>query len=221
MTDDNDLIHDGTDPSGSSMSNGAPADSDRNSLSLSPNGPLLLHDVHLVDTLAHFNRENVPERRPHAKGSGAFGEFRVTDDVSRVHQGCGVPARRHRPNARPLLDRGRRARLARHLARRPRLLAEVLHVRGQLRPRRQQHPGVLHPRPDEVPALHPFPEAAPRLRSARRHDAVGLLDPHPRVRPPGHLPHGRPRPAAQLAQHERLRLAHLHVDQRRGRAVRG
>jgi catalase len=78
-----DLIHDGSDSSGSSMSNGAPADSDRNSLSLSPNGPLLLHDVHLVDTLAHFNRENVPERRPHAKGSGAFGELRVTDDVSR------------------------------------------------------------------------------------------------------------------------------------------
>ncbi len=83
MTDDHDLIHDGTDPSGSSMSNGAPAESDRNSLSLSPNGPLLLHDVHLVDTLAHFNRENTPERRPHAKGSGAFGRFRVTEDLSR------------------------------------------------------------------------------------------------------------------------------------------
>ncbi len=83
MTDDTDPIHDGTDPSGSSMVNGAPAESDRNSLSISPNGPLLLHDTHLVDTLAHFNRENVPERRPHAKGSGAFGQFVVTDDVSR------------------------------------------------------------------------------------------------------------------------------------------
>ena len=77
-----DLIHDGTTPEGSALSNGAPAESDRNSLSLSPNGPLLLHDVHLVETLAHFNRANVPERRPHAKGSGAFGEFEVTGDVS-------------------------------------------------------------------------------------------------------------------------------------------
>ena len=77
-----DLIHDGTTPHGSALSNGAPAESDRNSLSLSPNGPLLLHDVHLVETLAHFNRANVPERRPHAKGSGAFGEFEVTGDVS-------------------------------------------------------------------------------------------------------------------------------------------
>lgn len=70
-------------PTGSTMANGAPAASDRNSLSLSPNGPLLLHDVHLVDTLAHFNRENVPERRPHAKGAGAFGEFETTADVTR------------------------------------------------------------------------------------------------------------------------------------------
>ncbi|MEL4506401.1 catalase [Luteococcus sp. H138] len=65
------------------MSNGAPAESDRNSISVGPDGPLLLHDVHLVETLAHFNRTNVPERRPHAKGSGAFGTFETTEDVSR------------------------------------------------------------------------------------------------------------------------------------------
>ena len=42
----------------------------------------MLHDHHLVETLAHFNRMNVPERRPHAKGSGAFGIFETTEDVS-------------------------------------------------------------------------------------------------------------------------------------------
>ncbi|WP_448071863.1 catalase [Georgenia yuyongxinii] len=62
---------------------GAPAGSDRNSLSLGSNGPLLLHDVHLVETLASFNRERVPERNPHAKGSGAFGVFETTEDLSR------------------------------------------------------------------------------------------------------------------------------------------
>ncbi len=72
----------GVNPSGSTQANGARAESDRNSLSVGPNGPLLLHDVHLVDNLAHFNRESVPERRPHAKGSGAFGTFQVTADVS-------------------------------------------------------------------------------------------------------------------------------------------
>ncbi|MCB4208355.1 catalase [Arthrobacter sp. UM1] len=62
---------------------GAPAGSDRNSLSVGPNGLIPLHDVHLVESLAHFNRMNVPERRPHAKGSGAFGTFEVTNDVSK------------------------------------------------------------------------------------------------------------------------------------------
>src|SRR5690606_15056261 len=61
---------------------GAPAPSDRNSLSIGPNGPLLLHDVHFLEQMAHFNREKVPERQPHAKGSGAFGFFETTDDVS-------------------------------------------------------------------------------------------------------------------------------------------
>ena len=73
---------DQTRPIGSTTAGGAPAESDRNSLSVGSNGPLLLHDTHLVDTLAHFNRENVPERKPHAKGSGAFGEFVVTGDVT-------------------------------------------------------------------------------------------------------------------------------------------
>lgn len=67
----------------SQTSGGAPVESDAHSLSVGPDGPLLLHDVHLVETLAHFNRENVPERRPHAKGAGAFGTFTTTADVSR------------------------------------------------------------------------------------------------------------------------------------------
>ena len=56
--------------------------SDAHSLSVGPDGPLLLHDVALVQKLARFDRERVPERSPHAKGSGAFGEFVVTGDVS-------------------------------------------------------------------------------------------------------------------------------------------
>ncbi|CAM3752206.1 catalase [Bordetella tumulicola] len=61
---------------------GAPAVSDRNSLTVGTNGPILLHDVHFLEQMAHFNREKVPERQPHAKGGGAFGEFETTADVS-------------------------------------------------------------------------------------------------------------------------------------------
>lgn len=67
---------------GSTMSTGAPAHSDRNSLTIGPDGPILLHDVHFLEQMAHFNREKVPERQPHAKGSGAFGIFETTEDVS-------------------------------------------------------------------------------------------------------------------------------------------
>ena len=67
---------------GSTTAAGAPAPSDRNSLTVGANGPLLLHDVHFIEQMAHFNREKVPERQPHAKGSGAFGRLRVTEDVS-------------------------------------------------------------------------------------------------------------------------------------------
>ncbi len=67
----------------STTETGEPRQSDQHSLSIGANGPLLLHDVALVQKLARFDRERVPERSPHAKGSGAFGEFVVTGDVSR------------------------------------------------------------------------------------------------------------------------------------------
>nr|AAB24029.1 catalase, MLC [Micrococcus lysodeikticus, Peptide Partial, 497 aa] [Micrococcus luteus] len=67
---------------GSTRENGAPAVSDRESLTVGSEGPIVLHDVHLLETHQHFDRMNIPERRPHAKGSGAFGVFEVTEDVS-------------------------------------------------------------------------------------------------------------------------------------------
>ncbi len=67
---------------GSTTGTGAPAPSDRNSLTIGPDGPILLHDHHLIEQMAHFNRERVPERNVHAKGSGAFGVFEATHDVS-------------------------------------------------------------------------------------------------------------------------------------------
>ncbi|WGT47965.1 catalase [Tessaracoccus lacteus] len=75
-----DGMHDPATPS--TRLNGAPADSDQHSLTVGNDGPIVLHDVHLVEQLAHFNRERVAERSPHAKGSGAFGTFTVTQDVT-------------------------------------------------------------------------------------------------------------------------------------------
>ena len=61
---------------------GAPVADNQNSRSAGPRGPLLLDDFHLIEKLAHFNRENIPERRVHAKGSGAYGTFTVTCDIT-------------------------------------------------------------------------------------------------------------------------------------------
>ena len=64
-------------------SNGAPFDDNQNSLSVGPRGPLLMQDFNLMDKMAHFARERIPERVVHAKGAGAHGFFEVTDDVSK------------------------------------------------------------------------------------------------------------------------------------------
>ena len=60
---------------------GIPAASDDHSLTVGPNGPIVLHDAYVVQKMQHFNRERVPERVVHAKGSGAHGFFEVTEDV--------------------------------------------------------------------------------------------------------------------------------------------
>ena len=62
---------------------GAPVSSDEHSQTVGPDGPVVLHDHYLLEKLAHFNRERVPERVVHAKGGGAFGTLTVSEDVSR------------------------------------------------------------------------------------------------------------------------------------------
>nr|WP_286009906.1 catalase [Larsenimonas salina] len=62
---------------------GIPVSSDEYSLSVGPDGPIVLHDHYLMEQMAAFNREMIPDRQPHAKGSGAFGHFEVTEDVSK------------------------------------------------------------------------------------------------------------------------------------------
>jgi catalase len=61
---------------------GIPVASDEFSLTAGPDGPIVLNDLYLIEQMANFNRERIPERQPHAKGSGAFGHFEVTGDVS-------------------------------------------------------------------------------------------------------------------------------------------
>jgi catalase len=61
---------------------GIPVADNQNSITAGPRGPILLQDFHLIEKLQHFNRERIPERVVHAKGSGAFGTVTVTHDIT-------------------------------------------------------------------------------------------------------------------------------------------
>lgn len=62
---------------------GAPIADNENAITAGPRGPVVMQDVWLLEKMAHFNRENIPERRMHAKGWGAYGKLTVTEDISK------------------------------------------------------------------------------------------------------------------------------------------
>ena len=62
---------------------GAPVVDNQNVVTVGPRGPMLLQDTWYLEKLAHFDREVIPERRMHAKGSGAYGTFTVTHDITK------------------------------------------------------------------------------------------------------------------------------------------
>lgn len=62
---------------------GNPIGDKLNTMTIGPQGPLVIQDVIFLDEIAHFDRERIPERVAHAKGAGAFGYFEVTHDITR------------------------------------------------------------------------------------------------------------------------------------------
>jgi len=70
---------------------GAPVVDNQHSQTAGPGGPVLMQDHHLIEKLARLERERIPERVVHAKGSGAFGTFEVTKDVSRYTKAKFLP----------------------------------------------------------------------------------------------------------------------------------
>lgn len=61
---------------------GAPVSDRENTMTAGPRGPVVMQDIFFIEQMAHFDREVIPERRMHAKGSGAFGTFTVTHDIT-------------------------------------------------------------------------------------------------------------------------------------------
>lgn len=63
---------------------GIPVGDNQNTKTVGPRGPVLLEDFHLIEKMAHCNRERIPERVVHAKGSGAYGHLKITGDISKL-----------------------------------------------------------------------------------------------------------------------------------------
>ena len=80
---------------------GIGAPSDEHSLTDGPSGPIGLHDHYLIQKMAQFNRERVPERVVHAKGSGAFGYFEANGEAEKYCRADFLKARARRRRCSP------------------------------------------------------------------------------------------------------------------------
>jgi catalase len=83
MSSDSSLRPDSASSPVLTTASGIPIADNQNTLTAGPRGPVLLQDFHLLEKLAHFNRERIPERVVHAKGSAAYGTLKITHDISK------------------------------------------------------------------------------------------------------------------------------------------
>ena len=196
----------------------------QNSLKAGLRGPALLEDFILREKITHFDHERIPERIVHARGSGAHGYFECYEPLARSHARVDLRgSRQAHAGIRPLLHRGRRARIHRHRARRARLRRQVLHRRGQLGSRGQQHPGVLHPGRDEVPRPHPRGQAGAASRDAagcvRARHVLGLRVADARIDAHAHVGDVGSRHSAQLPHDAGIRRAYVPLRERTRRVA--
>ncbi len=130
--------------------NGAKVGDNQNSQTAGPNGPTLLQDVQLIQKLQRFDRERIPERVVHARGTGVKGEFTATADVSKLTKAKVFSAGERTPVFVRFFLGGARQSFAGNAARPAWFRHQVLYQRRQLGSGRQQLPHVLHSRCDQV-----------------------------------------------------------------------
>ncbi len=112
---------------------GIPVSDNQTSLTAGERGPTLLQDHYLLEKLAHFNRERIPERVVHAKAAGAFGTFTVTKDITKYTRAkiFSEIGKKNR-GAGSLFHGGGRKGFSRYSQRCPWFCAKILHGRREL-----------------------------------------------------------------------------------------
>ena len=200
---------------------GIPVASDEHSLTVGPDGPILLQDHYLIEQMANFNRERIPERQPHAKGSGAFGRFEVTKDVSQYTKAAVFqPGAKTDMLARFSTVAGERG--SPDTWRDPRGFALKFYTSQGNYDMVGNNTPVFFIR-DPMKFQH-------FIRSQKRRADNNLRDHDmqwdfwtlsPEYGSPGHLVDGRSRHSQDLAADGRLLQPHLHVGQRQGSEVLG
>lgn len=200
---------------------GVPVANNQDSMSAGQRGPLLLQDLWLIEKLAHFDREVIPERRMHAKGSGAFGTFRVTHDISRYTKAAifGQVGNECEMVARFSTVAGERgaADAERDIGG---FALRFYTEEGNSDVVGNNTPVFFFRDPLKFPDLNRAVKRDPRTTCAIRR-TTGVLDEPARGAAPGHHRDERSRYSPLLPAHARFRFTHLQPDQRQGRAALG
>lgn len=123
--------------------NGRPIADNQNVQTSGLRGPFSAQDPWYLEKIAHFDREVIPERRMHAKGSGAFGTFTVTNDISEFTRASIFSEIGKQTPCLVRFSTVAGERSSRRRTRYTRIRYEILHRSGKLGPRRQQHPCVF------------------------------------------------------------------------------
>ncbi len=202
--------------------NGAPVANNQQSQTAGADGPILLQDHHLLEKLARFHRERIPERVVHARGSAAYGEFVTTQDVSRWTK------------ARFLGEVGKKTEVflrfstvalelgSADTVRDPRGFAVKFYTEeGNYDLVGNNTPVFFLRDPLKFPDFIHSQKRDPLHARAGTQQRVGFLFALARGHPPVHVAVRRPRYPGELPSPRWLRLAHLPVGERGGRRVLG
>ena len=195
---------------------GAPVADNQNIQTAGPRGPALLQDIWLIEKLAHFDREVIPERRMHAKGSGAYGTFTVTHDITPLHarrRSSAEVGKKTEVFVRFSTVAGERG--AADAERDIRGFAVKFYTEeGNWDLVGNNTPVFFFRDPLRVPGPQPRRQARPAHQPAQRAEQLGLLDAAARGAAPGDDRDERPRHPDELPPHARLRQPHLQLHQR-------